>query len=325
MNDSPNKHAVIVGLFILFGIIFLLGGILIVGNLRETFNRKMKLVTLFDDVGGLQTGNNVWLSGVKIGTVSRLNFFGKSQVEVSMNIERKAQQYITKNAKIKISNDGLIGNKILVIYGGTEKSEIVQDGDTLAVEKTFTSEDMINTFQENNKNLLAITSDFKAISHKLANGEGTFGKLLSDSSIYQNINAATVSLQLASAKAQILVGSLATFSSGLNKKGTLVNNLTTDTLLFSSVKATVFKLQQIADSASVFVANLKRAGSNPHSTIGILLHDEEAGASLKETIKNLEKGSRKLDEDLEAAQHNFLLRGFFKKKAKESAAVPSVE
>ncbi len=318
MNESPNKHAVIVGLFIFIGLAFLLAGILIVGDLRETFSRKMQVYSLFDDVGGLQGGNNVWLSGVKIGTVSNLNFFGKSQVEVTMNIERKAQKYIPKDAMVKISSDGLIGNKILVIYGGTEKLPSVQDGDTLAVEKTFTSEDMIKTLQENNSNLLAITTDFKTLSHKLVSGEGTMGKLLNDSSIYVNINSATASLQIASVKAQQLVSSLVAFSSGLNKKGTLVNELTTDTVVFNSVKASVLQLRQMADTASLFVTNIKKAGSNPHSTIGVLLHDEEAGARLKETIKNLESSSKKLDEDLEAAQHNILLRGFFKKRAKEA-------
>jgi phospholipid/cholesterol/gamma-HCH transport system substrate-binding protein len=318
MNESPNKHAVIVGLFLFLGIAFLLSAILIVGDLRETFNRKMLVVSLFDDVGGLQKGNNIWLSGVKIGTVSNLNFFGKSQVEVSMNIEKKAQQYIPKDAMVKISNDGLIGNKILVIYGGSEKLSRVKEGDTLAVEKTFTSEDMIKTLQENNANLLSITSDFKTLSHKLVSGEGTIGKLLSDSSIYININSATASLKIASEKAQLLVGSLATFSSGLNKKGTLVNELTTDTVVFKSVKASILQLQQMADTASLFVTNIKNAGSNPRSAIGVLLHDEEAGSRLKETIKNLESSSKKLDEDLEAAQHNILLRGFFKKKAKDA-------
>jgi len=316
MNESPNRRAVIVGVFIFLGLIFLLAGVFIVGNLRETFNRKMNVVSLFDDVGGLQKGNNIWLSGVKIGTVDKLNFYGKSQVEVSMNIETKAQKFIPKDSKVKISNDGLIGNKILVIYGGTENSVVVQDGDTLGVEKTFTSEDMINTFQENNKNLLAITKDFKAISNKLASGEGSIGRLLNDTSVYVNINAATKSLQCASAKAQQLISSLAVFSSGLNKKGTLANELTTDTVVFNSVKASVLHLQQMADTASVFIANLKQTADNPNTPIGVLLHDENAGAQLKGSIKNLESSSEKLDKDLEAAQHNFLLRGFFKKQAK---------
>jgi phospholipid/cholesterol/gamma-HCH transport system substrate-binding protein len=144
---------------------------------------------------------------------------------------------------------------------------------------------------------------------------------LNDSSVYTNIKAATASLQSAAATAQQLATSLATFSSGLNKKGTLANELTTDTIVFNSVKASVSKLQQMADTAKVFITNLKQAGSNPLSSIGVLLHDEEAGAHLKETIKNLESSSKKLDEDLEAAQHNFLLKGFFKKKAKASDSV----
>ena len=316
MNESTNKRAVVVGFFIFMGLLFLFGGILIVGNLRETFNRKIELVSRFDDVNGLQKGNNVWYSGVKIGTVSSLDFYGKSQVEVSMNIETKTRQYIRKDAKVKISSDGIIGNKILVIYGGTEKFAEVQEGDTLEVEKTFSSEDMINTLQDNNNNILAITNDLKIITKQMTSGEGTIGKLLNDSSVYVNINAATTSLKMASAKAQQLVSTLETFSSNLNKKGTLANELTTDTVVFKSVKASVLQLQQMADTATVFITNLKQAGSNPKSSVGVMLYDEESGAHLKETIKNLESSSKKLDEDLEAAQHNFLLRGFFKKKAK---------
>jgi phospholipid/cholesterol/gamma-HCH transport system substrate-binding protein len=316
MFESPNKRAVLVGVFVFLGLLFLLTGVLIVGNLRETFKRKMNVVVLFDDVGGLQKGNNIWLSGVKIGMVDKLKFYGKSQVEVSMSVDIKAQQFIPKDSKVKISNDGLIGNKILVVYGGTEKSLVVQEGDTLRVEKTFTSEDVIATLQENNKNLLAITTDFKTISKKIASGEGTIGKLLTDTSVYTNIDAATKSLQEATVKAQQLIGSLALFSSNLNKKGTLANELTTDTVVFKSVKASVLQLQQMADTATMFVANLKEASANPNSAVGVLLHNEESGARLKATIKNLESSSKKLDEDLEAAQHNFLLRGYFKKKAK---------
>lgn len=322
MNESPNRRGVVVGFFVLLGSIFLIAGILMVGNLHETFKNKMKVVSFFDDVSGLQKGNNVWFSGVKIGTVSNLRFYGNSQVEVSMKIETKAQQYIRKDSKVKISSDGLIGNKILIIYGGTSKSIEVQEGDTLGVEKTFSTEDMINTLQENNKNFLAITSDFKIISKKLVAGEGTIGKLLSNNAVYDNINAATASLELASAKAQLLVGSLATFSEGLNRKGTLAHDLTTDTIVFNSIKTSVLQLQQIADTATVFIANLKKAGSNPNTTVGILLHDEQSGARLKETIKNLESSSKKLDQDLEAVQSSILLRGFFKKKAKEAASEP---
>src|ERR1017187_2887477 len=130
MNESPNKRAILVGLLILVGIIFLIAGILTIGNLHETFKRKMKVAASFEDVNGLQVGNNVWFSGVKIGTVSNMEFYGKSGVKVVFMIETKAQSYIRKDAKVKISTDGLIGNKILMIYGGTALSEEVEEGDT---------------------------------------------------------------------------------------------------------------------------------------------------------------------------------------------------
>ena len=317
MKNTLNKKAIIVGVFVLIGLIFLVLGILVIGNISETFKRKIEIVTLFDDVSGLQVGNNVWFSGVKVGSISQLQFYAESKVKVGMKLEVKSIPFIHKDAHVKLGSDGLIGNRILVIYGGSSESPTVEAGDTLKVEKSLTSEDMMTTLQENNKNLLAITTDFKVISSKMANGEGLIGKLLNDESVYSHLDAATLSLQNAAAQAQKLIGSLNTFSERLNKKGTLANELTTDTVVFNSLKASVRHFQQIADTASVFINNLKEASGNKQTPIGVLLHDEEAGARLKRTIQNLETSSEKLDEDLEAAQHNFLLRGFFKKKDRE--------
>lgn len=305
-----------VGLFVIVGLGILITGILMVGNLHETFKRKMHVVALFDDVGGLQAGNNVWFSGVKIGTVKSLRFYKESQVEVIISIEVKAQEYIRKNAKIKTATDGLIGNKILIVYGGSSRSPEVQDGDTLTVEKSFSQEDMVNTFQESNKNLQAVTADLKVMSKTLVSGSGTVGKLINDSQVYDNIDATTASLRRASVNAEQLLRSLNTFSTGLNSEGSLAHELATDTVVFHSLNASVLQLRHIADTAAALMSSLKTAEGDPKTVVGVLLHDPESGMRIKTVIKNLESSSRKLDEDLEAAQHNFLLRNFFKKKEK---------
>jgi phospholipid/cholesterol/gamma-HCH transport system substrate-binding protein len=319
MTESPNKRAIIVGIFVLVGILLLLSGILIIGNLHETFSRKLQVTALFDDVNGLQKGNNIWFSGVKIGTVKKIEFDGK-KVKVIMNIDNSSEQYIRKDAKVKLSSDGFIGNKILVISGGTSAAgEVIQD-DALAVEKTFSTEDMMNTLQENNKNVLVITNNFKAISKNLLDGEGTVGKLLKDETLYSNISAASASLKDASNRADQLMGSLTVFSSGLNKKGTLANQLVTDTVVFSTVKKAAFKLNQMADTAAQFVSNLNAATRNPKTPVGVLLSDEETGVHLKSTMKYLDSSSQRLNQDLEGLQHTFILKHYFKKEAKKKAA-----
>jgi phospholipid/cholesterol/gamma-HCH transport system substrate-binding protein len=311
MNAPANKRAIIVGLFIIIGLLFLVGGILTIGNLHSTFQKKLTISTIFGDVNGLQSGNNIWFSGVKIGTVKKIEFYGESQVKVIMNINNASKQYIRKDAKVKISTDGLIGNKILVIYGGTQLAPEVEEGDTLYNESDLSTEDIMKTLQQNNLNILTLTN-------KLAKGEGTIGKLIISDSIYNSIAATINSLKQASANAQVLIASLADFSAKLNKKGSLANDLVTDTVMLRSVKASVSKIQSIADTASVFVNNLKEAGKNPASPLGVLIHDEKTGADLKTTISNLETSSEKINTVLDAIKHSFLFRGYFKKEAEKT-------
>ncbi len=330
MQPAPNKRAITVGIFIVLGLVFLLAGILAVGNIRSTFVRKIQVTTIFDDVNGLQAGNNVWFSGVKIGTVDRLRFYGESQVRVVIKIDEKSQQYIRKDAKVKISTDGLIGNKIIIIYGGSSIAEAVVDGDTLGIERQISTDDMISTLQQNNANLLAITTDFKTISKKLVDGEGSIGKLLSDESLYKSLGVTLASLERSSAHAEKLTAAISDYGTKLNQKGSLANDLVTDTTIFKNVQASVLQLKQLTRTASEATDNLKVASSNvskatsklenKSSPLGVLLYDEVSAEHLKATLKNLEGGSKKLDEDLRALQDNFLLRRYFKKKKKAEEA-----
>lgn len=330
MKSEPNKRAIVVGLFIFVGLMFLMAGILAVGNLHSTFIKKIEVTAIFDDVNGLQPGNNVWYSGVKIGTVNSMSFHGESQVRVVVKIDEKSQQYIRKDAKVKISTDGLIGNKIVIIYGGTSAAPPVEDGDNLSIEKIVSTEEMLNTLRESNTNLLAITTDFKTISKKIVDGEGTVGKLLKDESIYNSLGVTLASLQKSSANAEKLTAAFSDYSAKLNQEGSLTNDLVTDTTIFKSIQASVRQLKQLTITAAEATDNLKIASSNVSSAtsnlnskntpMGVLLNDEVSGSHMKVTLRNLEGASQKLDEDLRAVQDNFLLRRYFKKKKKAAEA-----
>src|SRR5258706_938389 len=58
--------------------------------------------------------------------------------------------------------------------------------------------------------------------------------------------------------------------------------------------------------------------NNGNGILGRLIQDSTIAENINQTIENLKKGSKGLNENMEAAKHNFLLRGYFNKKKKEA-------
>ena len=54
-------------------------------------------------------------------------------------------------------------------------------------------------------------------------------------------------------------------------------------------------------------------------TLGRLIQDKTIADNLDQTIVNLKKSSKGLDENMTAVKHNFLLKGYFKRQAKKAA------
>lgn len=316
MGNISNSKKTWVGLFIFASLIILIAGILSIGNLHSTFVKKMHLVTFFKDVNGLQTGNNIWFSGVKIGTVNKLQFQPDNSVKIIMNIDEMARQYIRKDAHVKIGTDGLIGNKILILYGGSAIAGEAEAGDTLWREAGSMADDMMAMLAENNKNLLAITNNLKTVTVKLANGTGTVGKLIHDETLFNDLQTTAQSLVTASTQAKLLLINLNNFTQNLNAPQGSLHKLTTDTTLFNSLQKSIQSLEYTLADAKQTMAGLKTALANPNSPLGVLTTDEKSGTEIKSILQNLEKSTITLETDLKALQSNFLLRRYFRKNKK---------
>lgn len=325
-TEKKTNKPVVVGIFITIGIAILVATIFTLGGQKKTFVRSFTINAIFDDVNGLLKGGNIWFSGVKIGSVKKISFYGQSQVLVTMSIEQDAQPEIRKNAKAKIGSDGLIGNKIIIIYGGDASAPQVEKGDFLAVEKALSTDDMMATLQRNNLNILQITNDFKSISSKIDSGTGLLALLVNDPLIasrlnnsINNLDATTANFKAVSTTGKNVMNDIQHFSGELNRPGNSMNDLVRDKMLYKDIQSTIAQLEHAADNANKVTDNLKTISNRldqKDNALGVLINDKEAASSLKNTLKNLELGSHKLDQDLEALQHNFLLRGFFRKKAK---------
>lgn len=321
--EKKNKRAAIVGAFVFVALLIFVLGVMTLGGQKSLFNKGATVHAIFNEVAGLQPGNNVWFAGVKVGTVQAISFNQEGKVEVEMNIEEKRLSVIKKDTRAKVGADGFIGNKIVVLYGGSNASPVVENGNTLQVEHALSTDEMMETLQENNRNILAITNNFKTISDRILNGQGAVGKLLSDEALYRDLQTSMASLKIAAANAQSMVANVSDYTARLTSKGSLANDLVTDTVIFARLRSTTREIDALSETASRVVDNLNTASqtinqrlTDPSSPAGVLLNDQETAASIKATIRNLQAGTQKLDENMEALQHNFLFRGFFRKKAK---------
>src|SRR4051794_23405932 len=318
MKAIKHKRATIVGIFIFLAIAILIVAVFTLGGQKKTFVRVITVKTVFDDVSGLQTGNNVWLSGVKIGTIKKMTFTNNAMVEVDMSIDDRISPLIHKDAKAKVSSNGLMGNKIVVIFGGTKSAPVVHNNDYLVPEKPISTEDMLATLQANNKNLLVITSNFSDISKNLSAGQGAIGQLLHNDTMARTLRRTLLALQstvsnfkTTAAKSQDVMNNLTAFTAQLNKEGTSINNLVTDTVIFNNLRGTITQLREVSYTASQITDNINNASeqlNNKNNAAGMLLNDQDVAARLKTTITNLEAASKNLNEDLLALQHNFLLK-----------------
>lgn len=319
MRNTNGLKALLTGIFVIAGIAILLALVFIIGGKDNTFEKTFTVNAVFDDVGGLAKGSNVWYSGVKIGIVKKVSFV-EHGVQVNFSIEEDVQKKIRTDTRVKLGSDGLIGNKIVVLYGGTAAAPEVQQGNTLQVDNGIGTEEMMATLQSNNKNLLDITNDLKTVSKNLAQGKGTIGKLLNDPAISNSLQTAIASLNRAGSNVDLLTANLGEFSKKLNSKGYFINDLVTDTSIVVSLRRTAAQLNEVSNTAGSVMNNLNTATNrfnNSSGPLGVLLNDEDAAANMQLTLANLQAGSKKLDENMEALQHNIFLRGFFKKREKD--------
>lgn len=91
---------------------------------------------------------------------------------------------------------------------------------------------------------------------------------------------------------------------------------------------TIAKISQIATNAEVItdaLADVATQIKSGRGSIGTLLYNDSLARNLRgtvksahETLETFKKGGQGFSEDMQALKHNFLLRGYFKKKQKEA-------
>ena len=198
--QKDTKQKVKLGIFVAIVLVAFFFAIYYVGKNRNLFHEVTKVYTVFSDIKGLGRGSNVRFSGITVGTVSDINIKNDTTVRVEISIQTDYVKFIKEDSKVEITNDGLMGNKILIIHHGTADSPPVKEYETLQSEQTINIEDIVNEATKVIKNARDATNAFLDVSKHLQEGKGDLGKLIYDTSITHSLR--TTMNQLAGHLAQ---------------------------------------------------------------------------------------------------------------------------
>jgi phospholipid/cholesterol/gamma-HCH transport system substrate-binding protein len=306
------------GAFVLGGLALFLVTVFMIGSENNIFSKTFNISAEFKNVEGLKQGDNVWLSGVKIGTVSDVKIASQGKVLVKLTLKDRQSDFIRKDATASIGSDGLVGNKIVVIRPGNAP-EGIEPNDTINATSPTDTQELINIAKDVGENTRALTLDLSVIAKRVNEGRGGVGELLNDGALAQELRQAVTHLSTTGNNTALASAELHKLLYELRNGSGLMPTLISDTSYANTFKRAMVNIEKVSANAQVVFGNLQALAmkmNDDDNAVGVLLSDKAAANQLRQTITNAEQATEKLDENMEALQHNFLLRGYFKKQAK---------
>src|ERR1700676_3639623 len=133
-----------VGAFVLLGIAAIAwfaveagAGVAIGGSTYEINAR-------FTNIGGLKAGSQVFIAGVPVGRVEKINLNSEYAAVVRLNVKREVHLPSDSIASIKTS--GLIGDKYIALSPGADSKDLPPGGTITDTESAMDLESIISRF-----------------------------------------------------------------------------------------------------------------------------------------------------------------------------------
>lgn len=320
MTKSASEK-IRVGIFVFIGTIILVVALYFIGSRQHIFTKNIQLHAVFENVSGLQIGNNVRYSGINVGTVTKIEMKEAGKIVIQMSVEEKASYFIKKDAVASINSDGLVGSMVVNISPGQDERElIVASGDTIQSRSSASTEAMLKTLSETNENAALLTADLLKITDRILEGKSTLGMLIKDTILAQDIQKTIVELRETSEGANLTMSKINTIISKINYDESAAAVILSDTAAADQIRNIFVNLETSTEEVNVMTKNLEDYITELKTGKGALHHFTQNKDFVKEvdsTMIQIKEASEKLNQNMEALQHNFFFRRFFKKQARK--------
>ena len=295
------------GLVVIAGLVAAMAALFIVANRSNLLTDTFTVRATFDRVAGLQTGATVFYNGISVGRVEAVELPREpgAPITVRMAVTEDARPLIREDSQALIQTDGLVGNVIVALSGGSsQRPQIVNDGTIQGVNPLDLSQ-FSDKAIESVQRLDSVTIALAGTIGDVRSGEGTLGRFLYDDQLYDATVATTEEFQVAlrgfsgrtddlllvaenaSASIDAILGKV---NSGNGTAALLLN----DDAIYQTFLTTAAQLQQGAAQLQTVATDVRAITDRFNQAAG--------WASL---------GAFRFSENMEALKHNFLFRGYF--------------
>lgn len=326
------------GLFIVLGFVLFTGILFIVGSRQNLFAKHTDIYAEFSSLGGLGDGAKVRVEGLEAGQVRKIEIpqspSGKFRLELRIN--DKVKGMVRTDSLASIETQGVVGDKYVSITKGTDAAPEAGPGTTLSGKQTVDISALLEkgsavmsdvddtikdlrgpanvTLKTMNKTLrdadgmivdlrpqinkiagdgVQIANNLNQLVSDIQNGKGPVGLLLKDEQTRKQI--------------QDTLANVKQLTTNLEQASVRVNSLVTD-----------FQSRDLGARVQDVLQNAQEITSRLNTTLKEALGNDRLGESgaenIRATLSNINQATANLQDDTEALKHNFLLRGFFKKR-----------
>ncbi len=270
-----------VGLFFVLGIALLWITFESLSGGRVFKEKGYPLTARFDNLKGLQKGDDVLIAGVRVGAVSQTRLIGH-QAEAVITIEPAVQ--IASAAVATVATSSLLGTNHLEITMGSPQAPRLAPGAEIKTRNTIDMNEVIARLGSLGDRMEQVVNE---IGQNLKGGEG--------GSLFSKIDKLVTDT---GPKLTATISNLQAITDQIRNGDGTFGRLVNDRKLHDELVASVGEIKGAAADARTFVVNAQSLLDQVKSgrgALGALLYDEQTGNEIKLTAKNFSELSIKLN------------------------------
>ena len=305
MSKSKNRPLKL-GLLVSVGLLLFILAVYYLGSKQNLFSSTITVQSSFYDVKGLVEGNKVRYAGINVGTVSEIRIISDSTILVEMSIDQKVTEFIRRDSKVEIGQEGLMGSKIVYIHTGTAEAGSVEDHDKLESVKAFDVAEMLEEAKKIIEDGRSVSRNLLEMSDKINNGDGDLGRLINEDTFTSQLNKTGEQLLAITKNVNSITEKV---DHGEGDLGKLIN----DTVISYRVALSMKKLDDVSSRADTLTKELLLFGKELNEGKGLisrLVYDSIMAENVDTAIAKIDNGINDVIKTSEAIRESWILNLF---------------